>query len=95
MNSLSNPCWSPGRKSPLPQGPAAKPNSAGNKNKIYPIAQGNGFPTTGAGSRHNSENTELYPVHPFRLYGVGKTTLRIPAVDPLSSPCSLSLRILL
>jgi alpha-L-fucosidase 2 len=58
---------------PLPQGPAAKKKY--NQNKIYPIATGNGFPTTGKGQRHNSENTEMYVAHPFRLFGVGKTKM--------------------
>jgi hypothetical protein len=58
---------------PLPQGPAAKKGGA-NAQKIYPIASGSGFPTTGKGSRRNSENTELYVAHPFRLFGVGKST---------------------
>lgn len=39
-----------------------------------PIGSGNGFPTSGAGNRHNSENTEEYINFPFRLYGIGKPT---------------------
>ena len=57
---------------PLPQGPAL--NGSVNAQKIYPIATGEGFPTTGKGQRSNSENTELYIAHPFRLFGLGKTT---------------------
>ena len=33
-----------------------------------------GFPTTGPGNRHNSENTENYINHPFRIFGIGKPT---------------------
>jgi alpha-L-fucosidase 2 len=57
---------------PLPQGPAA--HATVNAQKIYPIGHGDGFPTTGKGSRSNSENTEMYIAHPFRLFGVGKPT---------------------
>lgn len=59
---------------PLPQGPAA--NRTYNQQKIYPIATGNGFPTSGAenSSHPERENPELYVAHPFRLYGVGKPT---------------------
>ena len=53
---------------PLPSGPAlhsvdgsnSGPVLNYNKDKIYPIATGEGFPTTGAGQRSNSENAELY-----------------------------------
>ena len=54
---------------PLASGPALRrsvedanlgPEMNYNKDKIYPIATGEGFPTSGAGHRSNSENAELY-----------------------------------
>ena len=74
---------------PLPQGPAAKKTF--NAQKILPIAKGDGFPTTGKGQRSNSENTEMYVAHPFRLYGVGKKTditLAQQAYAERHSPCN-------
>jgi hypothetical protein len=60
---------------PLPLVSAAKSGPGTfNKQKVAPIATGDGFPTSGAGKRHNSENTENYIAHPFRLFGIGKPT---------------------
>ena len=44
------------------------------KQKVAPIATGNGFPTSGTGKRGNSENAALYMAHPFRIFGLGKST---------------------
>ena len=77
---------------PLPQGPAV--NHTYNKQKIYPIATGNGFPTSGAenGSHPERENPELYVAHPFRLYGVGRAetdiTLAQQAYAERHAPCN-------
>ena len=30
----------------------------------------------------NDENTQLYPVHPFRLFGVGKPNLALAVLRP-------------
>ena len=75
----------------LPIGPAAKQGGV-NARKILPIAKGDGFPTTGSGQRSNSENTEMYVAHPFRLFGNGKTefdiTLAQQAYAERHSPCN-------
>lgn len=78
---------------PLPVGPAAKKGGA-SAQKIMPIATGDGFPTSGSGQRSNSENTEMYVAHPFRLFGVGKTgggldiSLAQQAYAERHSPCN-------
>jgi len=43
-----------------------------------------------AAGRHNSENTALYPVHPFRLYGTGKPNLQVAqdTYQKRHSPCN-------
>jgi alpha-L-fucosidase 2 len=38
---------------------------------ILPVAPGYAL------SDHNSENTALYPLHPFRAYGAGKPGLAV------------------
>ena len=46
-----------------------------NKDKIYPIATGEGFPTTGPGQRSNSENAELYVHQQLLFYATGHLSL--------------------
>ena len=48
-----------------------------NKDKIYPIATGEGFPTTGAGHRSNSENAELYVHQRLLLLAIGQLSLEL------------------
>eukprot|EP00040_Diaphanoeca_grandis_P035429 m.222904 g.222904 ORF g.222904 m.222904 type:complete len:925 (-) comp33386_c2_seq2:269-3043(-) len=57
---------------PLPL--VAALTGANGTQKVAAIATGNGFPTSGGGSRGNSENTALYMAHPFRVFGIGKDT---------------------
>ena len=51
---------------------------------ILPVAPGYTL------SRHNSENTQLYPVHPFRIFGMGKPNLTLAQLTYAKrpSPCN-------
>jgi hypothetical protein len=66
----------------LPVGPATKTPTY-SADKLEPAA-------AGAPKRHNSENTELYAAHPFRIFGTGKPELALAQQSYLErpSPCN-------
>jgi alpha-L-fucosidase 2 len=66
----------------LPVGAAARPPKYSSQ-KLYPA-------TAGAPGRSNSENTELYASHPFRIFGTGKPNLALAQQSYLErpSPCN-------
>ena len=67
----------------LPLEPASKKPPQYNAQKVAAAS-------AGKPSRHNSENTQLYMAHPFRIFGTGKSDLSVAQQTYLErpSPCN-------